>query len=112
MYQKNSIINDEGNIELFALWDEINEKWFMTAIEFKEIEEREYPATSLCWDNDDFIFNKFYMFLWRWYTDDYTEEDEETFKEIWVFSKNEIKELIEMLDEALKQGWYDKTKGN
>ena len=105
MYQKNSIINDEGNIELFSLWDKINEKWFMTALDFKDIKDRDYPETNLIWDNDNFIFNEFYNFLKRW---ENNYEDDKIFKELWNFTKEDVKELIEMLEEALKQGWYDK----
>lgn len=94
------IETDDGLIKLVRLVydDKESDAW----IEFKDLEKG-----SVIWDNDNFVFIKFYKFLKRWKNEKLKKKDKNTFEDIWLFlDDNSVKELIQMLDYAIEKGWY------
>jgi hypothetical protein len=105
MIHTEAIENNRGNIKLVRIkYDHSNgEPW----IEFNGLKDPSYPEQDLSWDNDDFIFGKFYKFLKRWDNKRLKKKDEEKFQEIWpILTDDLVGELIEMLDLALEKEWY------
>ena len=105
MIHTEAIENNRGNIKLVRIiYDHSNgECW----IEFNSLKDPSYPEQDLCWDNDDFIFGKFYKFLNRWDNKRLKKKDEDKFQEIWpILTDDTVSELLEMLDLALEKEWY------
>lgn len=82
-----------------------------TWIEFNNIKSPDYP-NQLCWDNDDFIFTKFYKFLIRYKCNKLKKNDEKKYDDIWlILNQDVVSELIDMLEYAIEKKWYErKTK--
>jgi hypothetical protein len=101
------IENDKGDIKLVRLIyiDHKSEAF----IEFNSIKHPNYPDQHLSWDNDNFIFGKFYKFLKRWKNGKLKKKDEEKFKDVWpiLININVVDELIEMIEFALEKEWYE-----
>jgi hypothetical protein len=106
MIHTEAIENNRGNIKLVRIkydYDLDSNSW----IEFNGLKDPSYPEQDLSWDNDDFIFGKFYKFLKRWDNKRLKKKDEEKFQEIWtILTDDLVGELIEMLDLALEKQWY------
>jgi hypothetical protein len=106
MIHTEAIENNRGNIKLVRIiydYDFDSGSW----IEFNNLKDPSYPSQDLCWDNDDFIFGKFYKFLKRWDNKRLKKKDEEKFQEIWsILTDDLVSELLEMLDLAIKKEWY------
>lgn len=106
MIHTETIENTRGNIKLVRIiYDDgyKSEPW----IEFNGLKDPCYYSQDLSWDNDDFIFGKFYKFLNRWKSQRLKERDEEKFQEIWtILTDDTVDELIEMLDFAIEKEWY------
>lgn len=105
MIHTEAIENNRGNIKLVRIiYDNSNgECW----IEFNSLKDPSYPSQDLCWDNDDFIFGKFYRFLKRWDNKRLKKKDEEKFQDIWsILTDDTVSELLEMLDLALEKEWH------
>ena len=63
------------------------------------------------WDNPDYLFNEFYELLHRWNKRECLPTDKVEFPDIWNYLEEKedmVEELIEMLELALKQGWYER----
>lgn len=106
MFQTTTLHSTSGEIELSCFTEGDRLTW----LEFYKFHEEDYPDQHLAWDNDTYLFDTFYPFLHRWKDRICTYEDQLEFKEVWeYFEENEelVDELIEMFDEALKQGWYE-----
>jgi hypothetical protein len=109
MNHTEAIENDKKNIKLVRLvYDDKNGK---TWIEFTILINPDYTEQSEFWDNDNFIFGKFYKFLKRWKNDKIKKKDKEMFKDVWSILNDDIViELIDMLDFAIEKGWYNQSK--
>ena len=112
MYKFNTISSDNAEVEIVCLYSKNTGLPVNIWIDFKTVIDKEYSAQSLMWDNDHFIFGKFYKFLNRWDKKRLKKKDEETFKDIWsLLTDDLVKEMLEMLDSAIMDGWYErKTK--
>lgn len=112
MYKFNTIKSDNEEVELVCLYSRTTGLSSSVWIDFKSIMNKEYPEQTLMWDNEDFIFGKFYRFLNRWDKKRLKKKDEENFKDIWPILTDElVGEMLEMLDSAIMDGWYErKTK--
>ena len=105
MIHTESIENTRGNIKLVRIIysDHNSEAW----IEFNGLKDQDYPSQDVFWDNDNFIFGKFYKFLKRWDENRLKKKDEDKFQEIWpILTDDLVGELLEMLDLALEKEWY------
>lgn len=105
MIHTEAIENTRGNIKLVRIIysDHNSEAW----IEFNGLKDQDYPSQDVFWDNDDFIFGKFYKFLKRWDENRLKKKDEDKFQEIWpILTDDLVSELIEMLDLAIEKEWY------
>jgi hypothetical protein len=112
MYKFSTITSENQEIELVCLYSTKTGLPVDVSIEFKNIMDKDYPTLPLVWDNDHFIFGKFYRFLTRWDKKSLKKKDEEKFKDIWHrLTEDLVKEMLEMLDSAIMDGWYErKTK--
>ena len=112
MFQTTTLHTGSGEIEMttFLTEEGVPDKELpMIWIEFHDIMSDLDPEESICWDNEDYLFEKFYPFLLRWKSRWCFPTDYKDFADVWqYFEDNEelIDELIEMFDVALKQGWY------
>lgn len=109
MNHAETIENNKGDVKLVRLIynDHYSEAW----IEFSSLKDKEYPDQTLSWDNDDFIFGKFYKFLKRWDNRKLKKKDEENFKDVWLILNDDVVyELIEMIEFALEKEWYEFKK--
>jgi len=100
-----AIENNDGDIKLVRLvYDHYkSEAW----IEFNSLKNPEYPNQNVMWDNDNFIFTKFYKFLKRLKKGELKKKDREKFNDVWlILTDNTVRELIEMLEFALEKQWY------
>jgi hypothetical protein len=98
------IENNKGDIKLVRLIydDHKSNSW----IEFRNHPDN--PNQDVFWDNDNYIFTKFYKFLKRWHDNKLKEKDEKKFKDIWpILTDDIIYELIEMIEFALEKEWYE-----
>ena len=105
MIHTEAIENNRGNIKLVRIkYDHSNgECW----IEFNSLKDPSYPEQDLCWDNDDFIFGKFYKFLKRLKKGELKKKDRENFNDVWlILTDDTVRELIEMIQFALEKEWY------
>jgi hypothetical protein len=103
------IENDKGDIKLVRIiYDHRKSKAW---IEFNSLKDQDYPNQDVVWDNDEFIFGKFYKFLKRWDENRLKKKDEKIFKDIWpILTDVVVSELIEMLEFALEKKWYEFEK--
>ena len=105
MIHTESIENTRGNIKLVRIIysDHNSEAW----IEFNGLKDQDYPSQDVFWDNDNFIFGKFYKFLKRWDENRLKKKDEDKFQEIWpILTDDLVSELIDMLELAIEKEWY------
>ena len=102
MYRYNTIASDAGEVELVKMHSSI---W----IDFTKVMDKEYPTLTLVWDNEDFIFGKFYRFLKRWNNNQLKKKDKEEFEDIWdILTDDLVEEMLAMLDLAITEGWYER----
>lgn len=112
MWQSTTIHSDNDEITLKCLCDgdRLPDKQFVW-ITFKELKSKVYPEYDLEWDNPPYIFEIFYEFLHRLRDGSTVSKDKKLIsKRVWKYlMKNDslVDDLIEMLDEAIKQGWYE-----
>ena len=104
MIHTEEIHNNDGDIKLIRLiYDNRKSEAF---IEFNN--HYDNAKEDVVWDNDDFIFGKFYKFLIRYKCNKLKDKDEKKFKEIWsMLNEDVVSELIEMLEFALEKKWYE-----
>ena len=105
MNNTESIENNDGDIKLVRLvYDHYkSQAW----IEFNSLKDPEYPNQNVMWDNDNFIFTKFYKFLFRYKNNKLKDKDKKKYKEIYsILNQDVVSELIEMLEFAKKKEWY------
>jgi len=108
MFESRAIHDKNDEFELCGLISEKTGNVIMPWIEFLTIKNKEYPDQNLCWDNDDYIFGKFYKFLKRWKRKELKKKDKKEFEDIWhILNDQTVEELIEMIEYALKKGWYE-----
>lgn len=108
MFESRAIHDNNSLFELACLINKKTNKPDMPWIEFKTIKNKEYPNQDLCWDNDYYIFVKFYKFLKRWMRKEIRKRDKKEFEDIWhVLNDKRVEELILMIELALEQGWYE-----
>lgn len=75
--------------------------YFMPSLTFNK------GMNDIYWDNEDYIFVRFRQFLKRWKDRELISDDKKEFKEIWdLLNKDSVDDLIEMIEQALKRGWY------
>ena len=99
------IENDKGDIRLVRLI--LNDRYSETWIEFNGLKDPDYPDQYINWDNDDFIFGKFYKFLKRLKKGELKKKDRENFNDVWIILTDDtVRELIEMIQFALEKEWY------
>lgn len=101
--------NTYGNIKLVRLvYDHHkSDPW----IEFMDIKNSEYTDQHVSWDNDDFIFTKFYRFLIRYKCNKLKDKDKKKYDDVWlILNQDVVSELIDMLDYAMEKGWYELKK--
>lgn len=106
MNHAETIENDKGDIKLVRLVysDHNSEAW----IEFNSLKNQDYPNQDIIWDNDDFIFGKFYKFLIRYKCNKLKDKDEKKYKEVLsILNQDVVSELIDMLELALEKEWYE-----
>ena len=99
-----------GDIKLVRLvYDDHKSKAW---IEFDNVKSPDYPNQTLCWDNDDFIFIKFYKFLIRYKCNKLKDKDKKKYDDVWlILNQDVVSELIDMLEYAIEKKWYErKTK--
>jgi hypothetical protein len=109
MNHAETIENDKGDIKLVRLiYSHRNsEAW----IEFNDLKEPKYPKKDIIWDNDDFIFGKFYKFLIRYKCNKLKDKDEKKYKEVFsILNQDVVSELIDMLELAIEKKWYEFKK--
>lgn len=107
MFQYHTISNEEGTIELTALFND--GKYSISSIVFKKLKNKEFPDQELFWDNDDFIFGKFRRFLRRWQRGRLKKKDQKKFEEIWnILDDETVDEILLMLETAFNLKWYGK----
>jgi len=109
MNHAETIENDKGDIKLVRLVysDHNSEAW----IEFNSLKEPKYPNQDVVWDNDDFIFGKFYKFLIRYKCNKLKKNDEKKYDDVWsILNQDVVSELIDMLELALEKKWYEFEK--
>lgn len=108
MFRYDTIANDSDDIQLSALVILKTGKREMSSIEFKQLRNKNFPDLTLLWDNDSFIFGKFYKFLKRWKEGRLKKKDKEKFADIWsILDDDVVNELIEMIEYALEEKWYE-----
>jgi hypothetical protein len=106
MNHAETIENDKGDIKLVRIiYDHRkSEAW----IEFNSLKDQDYPNQDIIWDNDDFIFGKFYKFLIRYKCNKLKDKDEKKYKEVLsILNQDVVSELIEMIEFALEKEWYE-----
>jgi hypothetical protein len=109
MNHAETIENDKGDIKLVRLVysDHNSEAW----IEFNSLKEPKYPNQDVVWDNDDFIFGKFYKFLIRYKCNKLKKNDKKKYDDVWsILNQDVVSELIDMLELALEKKWYEFEK--
>jgi hypothetical protein len=100
-----AIENNDGDIKLVRLvYDHHkSEAW----IEFNSLKDPEYPNQNVMWDNDNFIFTKFYKFLFRYKDNKLKKKDEKKYSDVWpILNQYTVGELIKMLEYAKEREWY------
>lgn len=108
MFRYDSICDDDDVVILSAIVDLETGKRDGIAIEFKTLKNKNYPDQTLMWDNDDYIFGKFYKFLKRWKKGELKKNDPKKFNDIWgLLTYPRVEELINMLEYAIKEKWYE-----
>ena len=106
MLRYNTMATDGDDIKLSVGIDEFD-KYYMPSLEFCNVEPKNYPGQTEIWDNEDYIWGKFYKFLKRFDESRLKKKDKEKFANIWSeLNANIVKELIEMLDKGIELGWY------
>lgn len=107
-YDRISSENEEVILEGYkGQEDEVKPQW--VSIEFTEVMNKEFPKQTLMWDNPAFIFGKFYKFLYRCDEGRNKKKDKENFSDIWdILTTELVKDMIEMLEEAIRLGWKQK----
>ena len=112
MFQTTTIYsNYEGEVELCCFYERDRFDGSFAWMEFKEIKDDKYSDQNLVWDNPDYLFNNFYEFLHRWNKRECLPADKVEFSDIWNYleeTEGMVEELIEMLELALEQGWYER----
>lgn len=108
MFESRTIHDRYDMFELTCLVDTKTNRCEMPWIEFKTIKNKEYSDQNLVWDNDNYVFSKFYKFLKRWRKKEIKKKDRKEFEDIWyVLNDKRVEELIEMIEYALEKGWYE-----
>ena len=107
MFQTITIHNEEDTIKLSCLF--MNDKCSDVSLEWCELKDKDFPEFNVFWDNSEFLFNEFYQFLIKYKNDELTYEELLTsYPEIITeIDDDVVGELIEMFNEAIKQGWYE-----
>lgn len=107
MFKYDRISSENGEVILEGYkskGDVVDPKW--VTIEFTEVMNKEYPTLTLCWDNPEWIFGKFYKFLYRCDEGRNKKKDRENFSDIWdILTTELVKDMIEMLEEAKRLNW-------
>lgn len=104
----NTIATENDDIKLNIGVDADTGKFYMPSIEFCNIKSVKYPEQTVFWDNDKFIFEKFYRFLKRFDKNELKKKDEKKFLDVWnELNVDVVKDLINILDRAKQLGWYD-----
>lgn len=106
MFKYNTIANDDDTIRISIL--DTDRGPAMLSIEFKEIYPNPaYPEISLAWDGEDWIFSKFKNSIERYSMGRAKDKDRKRLKEIKsILTQECAQEILEMLNEALRLGWY------
>ena len=105
MFQTKTIHSDDGAVRLSCFDDNTD-----ASLEFTEIKDKAYPDCNLYWDNPVFLFENFYPFLLKWKERTISPTDRIIHEEVLEYLESDesvVTELIEMFEEAIKQGWYE-----
>jgi len=105
MIQYHVLATDENDIQLSIM---LNKKgYYMPSLLFKQ-EFLDIPK-DIYWDNENFLFKTFYLFLTRYKNKTLFNKDRETFQEIihLLEDGDTIDQLIEIFETAIKQKWYE-----
>ena len=83
-----------------------NDKFYLPSLEFCNVKDKN--GWTEYWDNEDYIWGKFYKFLKRYEEGRMKKKDKKEFADIWdELSPDVVKELIEILDKGIELGWYE-----
>jgi hypothetical protein len=107
MNHAETIENDKGDIKLVRIiYDHRkSEAW----IEFNN--HHDNAKKDVVWDNDEFIFGKFYKFLIRYKCNKLKKNDKKKYDDVWsILNQDVVSELIDMLEFALEKKWYEFEK--
>jgi hypothetical protein len=113
MNHAETIENDKGDIKLVRIiYDHRkSEPWTEAWIEFNSLKDQDYPNQDVVWDNDEFIFGKFYKFLIRYKCNKLKKNDKKKYDDVWsILNQDVVSELIDMLEFALEKKWYEFEK--
>ena len=100
-FMYSTITCDDETFKITANWDEEKKKYYGISIVFDE------KGKDIFWDNDDYIFGKFYNILKKYKFDILTDEDKEEIFQVYELLNNDIVlDLIECLDYAKEKFNY------
>lgn len=107
MFRYSTIANEDDTIKISVL-ENSEGKTPMLGIEFTEIiPNKDYPWVTLYWDEEDWIFSKFRNSINRYALGKAKDKDRKRLKEIEsLLTLETAQEILEMLNEALRLGWY------
>ena len=107
MFRYSTIANEDDTIKISVL-ENSEGKTPMLGIEFTEIiPNKDYPWATLTWDGEDWIFSKFRNSINRYALGKAKDKDRKRLKEIEsLLTLETAQEILEMLNEALRLGWY------
>ena len=111
MFRYNTIASDDDKIRISVLIGKFDEP-AMLSIEFTEIiPDPKYPWVNLSYDGEDWIFSKFRNSINRYALGVAKDKDRKRLKELEsILNKEVAQEILEMLNEAIRLGWYKQKK--
>lgn len=100
-FMYSTVTCDDATFKITANWNDKKKEYYGISIVFDE------KGKDIFWDNDDFIFGKFYNILQKYKFNILTDEDKYEIAEIYELLNNDIVlDLIECLDYAKEKFNY------